>query len=132
MSRLAKAHLAIEIIFSYAVMRLYMRQEPLPRVVARLRAVERPRLSGPLAGDQAPRLGRAVARTLSRLPGDSRCLFRSLVLLRVLARRGVSGSLVIAACPEPQNGLGAHAWVEVMNRPVLPPASPGYGRLVTL
>jgi hypothetical protein len=132
MSRLAKLHLAIEIIASYLLTRWYLRQGPLPGVVARLRAAGRSPLTGPLGADQAPRLGRAVGRTLAGLPADSRCLFRSLVLLRVLARRGVAGSLVIAARPESRDGFDAHAWVEVKGRPVLPAASPGYGRLVTL
>jgi hypothetical protein len=55
-----------------------------------------------------------------------------LVLLRLLARRGVAGSLVIAARPESEDAFEAHAWVEVAGRPVLRTASPEYGRLVTL
>ena len=36
------------------------------------------------------RLGHAVARTLRVLPADSRCLMQSLVLTRLLARRGIA------------------------------------------
>jgi hypothetical protein len=77
-------------------------------------------------------LARAVVRTLEAHPVDSRCLMRSLVLLRVLARRGVSGELVIAVRPEVSDTLGAHAWVEVRGEPLLAPAGSEHGRLVTL
>lgn len=131
MTRTAKTRLAVEIVTSYLATRWYLRRGALPGVVAQLRDVARVPAS-PLDGDDAPRLGRAVGRTLSHLPGDSRCLVRSLVLLRLLARRGVAGSLVIAASPGAAKGLEAHAWVEVAGLPVLPPGSPNYGRLVTL
>lgn len=73
-----------------------------------------------------------MVRTLEAMPVDSRCLMRSLVLLRVLARRGVNGSLVIAVRPDELLKLAAHAWVEVDGRPLLAPAGPDHGRLVTL
>jgi hypothetical protein len=132
MSKPAKARLATEILAAYVATRWYLRQATLPGVVTRLRQVTSSGLDLPLRGDQAPRLGRAVSRTLGRLPADSRCLVRSLVLVRLLARRGVSSELVIAACPEASEGFAAHAWVEVGGRPVLPPAGPPYGRLLTL
>ena len=78
------------------------------------------------------RLGAAVVRTLTPLPVDSRCLMRSLVLLRVLATRGVQGSLVIAVRPGEGLKLAAHAWVEADGRPLLVPAGADHGRLVTL
>jgi hypothetical protein len=131
MSRTAKAYLVAEILTSYLLTRWYLRQGALPGVVARLRRTQGPP-RGPLGGDQAPRLGRAVSRTLATLPADSRCLMRSLVLLRLLARRGVAGSLVIAARPPSDDAFAAHAWVEIAGRPVLPAGSPQYGRLVTL
>jgi hypothetical protein len=57
---------------------------------------------------------------------------RSLVLLRVLARRGASGSLVIAVRPSEDLTLAAHAWVELDGVPLLAPATADHGRLVTL
>ena len=84
------------------------------------------------APDDGARLAAAVVRTLEPLPVDSRCLMRSLVLLRVLSRRGVAGSLVIAVRPEERDRLDAHAWVEVAGRPLLAPAGMQDGRLVTL
>jgi len=131
-TRTAKTRLAVEIVTSYLATRWYLRRGALPGVVAQLRDVARVPASRPLDGDDAPRLGRAVGQTLSHLPADSRCLVRSLVLLRLLARRGVTGSLVIAASPDAAEGFEAHAWVEVAGLPVLPPGSPNYGRLVTL
>ena len=71
-------------------------------------------------------------RTLEHVPLDSRCLMRSLVLLRVLAARGVDGSLVIAVRPEASERLDAHAWVEVAGEPLLRPGGAEHGRLVTL
>jgi hypothetical protein len=85
------------------------------------------------AGDSlydARRLGRAVARMLSYLPGDTRCLVRSLVLTRLLARRGMQATLVIGVRAEPE--FAAHAWVEHDSQPVLDPGEESYGRLVEL
>lgn len=132
MTARAKAGLAAEILLAYASVRWYLRQGALPGVVGRLRAANRPRRAGPLKADQAARLGRAVGRTLSPLPFESRCLMRSLVLLRLLARRGETADLVIAARPGEVDGFDAHAWVEMGGHPVLPPGGPEYGRLVTL
>jgi Transglutaminase-like superfamily len=78
---------------------------------------------------EARRLARAVSRVLGLVPGDSRCLFRSLTLLRMLERRGIGQTLVIAVRPGP---LAAHAWIEVDGRPVLPGADAGYERLLEL
>ena len=79
---------------------------------------------------EARRLGNAVVRTLALVPGDTRCLRRSLVVVRLLARRGISGRLVIAARADPD--FLAHAWVEHCGEPVLAPADSTFGRLVEL
>lgn len=131
MSRVAKARLAGEILLAYATARWHLSRQPLPEAVNRLRGVERSQTNAP-GRAQSARLGRAVTRTLSPLPADTRCLLRSLVLVRVLARRGGRPALVIAARPGERTELDAHAWVEVEGQPVLPPASSDYGRLVTL
>lgn len=76
----------------------------------------------------ALRLGRAVSRTLALLPTDSRCLIRSLVTLRLLARRRMDSKLVIGVRNE--GSFQAHAWVEHQGRPILPAGS--YTRLTEL
>jgi len=130
-SNLDRARLAAEILLTYLSIRWYLRRVPLPQVVARLRE-SGGATRGPLGQDDAVRLGHAVNRTLRRIPADTRCLVRSLVLMRLLARRGGDGELVIAARPAESARLDAHAWVEVGGRPVLPPAGSDYGRLVAL
>jgi len=75
-------------------------------------------------------LGRAVMRVLGVLPTDSRCLMRSLVLMGLLARRGVYAKVVIGVRPAPS--FAAHAWVEVEGQPVLPTDESIYQRLVEL
>jgi hypothetical protein len=69
-------------------------------------------------------------RVLERLPSDSRCLTRSLVVTRVLARRGIGASLVIGVAPAPN--FAAHAWVELDGVPLLPALESTYSRLVEL
>lgn len=75
------------------------------------------------------RLGHVVVRVVRFLPGDTRCLARSLVLLRMLARRGVGATLVIGVRPSPD--FGAHAWVELGGLPLTEPIEPGGQRLST-
>jgi hypothetical protein len=76
------------------------------------------------------RLGFAVTRILRLMPGDSRCLSRSLVLTAMLARRGIQSSIVIGVRPAP--GFRAHAWVEHRGRPLLAAGPREYRRLVEL
>jgi hypothetical protein len=64
------------------------------------------------------------------VPGDTRCLARSLVLTRLLARRGIPAKLVIGARGGPD--FLAHAWVEHSGEPVLSPGDGSFGRLVEL
>ncbi len=80
--------------------------------------------------ERAARLGRAVVRMLSLLPGDTRCLVRSLVLTRLLARRGIPARLVIGARTAP--AFLAHAWVECDGVAVLDPGDGSFARLVEL
>jgi transglutaminase superfamily protein len=79
---------------------------------------------------ESVRLGCAVTRVLRLMPGDSRCLSRSLVLTAMLARRGIQSSIVIGVRPAP--GFGAHAWVEHAGRPLLAAGPREYRRLVEL
>jgi hypothetical protein len=131
LSPTGRARLATEIVIAYLRAQRELRRRPITGVVERLRST-RSAAPAPGAGEleEALRLGRAVSRTLTLLPGDTRCLRRSLVLLQLLTRRGIPARLVIAARTDP-NFL-AHAWVEHNGVPVLVPASDSFGRLVEL
>lgn len=127
----AKARLGAEILGTYARVRWLLREHDLPTVVARLEA-------GPPLGQSAgaaaslrtgQRLARSVCRCLAGLPADSRCLVRSLVLIGMLARRGIAAALVIGV--RPGSEFAAHAWVERDRKPLLPTGD-AYARLVEL
>ena len=129
---LARIALAVEIVATYARVRWTLRRQGLPRTLKELRDASG---SGPAGAPDAPvatgrRLGRAVVRTLSLLPADSRCLMRSLVLTRLLARRGIETRLVIAVSPGER--FAAHAWIEHGDAPLLPAGAPAFEQLVTL
>ena len=113
----AKAGLAARTWLEYARVLSSVRRESLPDLVRRL---EKPphRLSLPPL-DPA-RLGRVVARVLTRGPVRPRCLTLSLVLFRMLVRQGTRPQLVIGLPPSPSSHE-AHAWVEVAGRVVGPP-----------
>jgi hypothetical protein len=123
-----KARLAAEILGTYIRARWLLWRRPLPEAVAALRC-----LSGTAADEQwqatGIRLGRAVGKTLARLPFDSRCLVSSLVLTSMLARRGIDSRLVIGVGVEPS--FSAHAWVECGGSPLLRPLDDA-NRLVEL
>ena len=129
---LERLRLAAEIVAAYLTARRKLRSLPIEAVVAALR-------DSPSAGTttsatgaaiEAQRLGRAVARTLRLVPGDTRCLTRSLVLTLLLARRGVGSTLVIGARTAPS--FLAHAWVEHEGRPVLDPGDGSFARLTEI
>lgn len=126
-----RARLIGEVVVAYVRARRELRQAPIETAVARLRAGRSgPGREGPEALEEAARLGRIVVRTLAFLPGDTRCLRRSLVLTQLLARRGIAGRLVIGARTAPD--FLAHAWVEHDGIPVLNPEGDSFGRLVEL
>jgi hypothetical protein len=131
LNRPERIRLAAEIVAAYAQARHALRRAPIASVLASLRA-ESPSARTPTAGalEESRRLGRAVARTLALMPGDTRCLVRSLVLTRLLARRGIPAKLVIGARTAPT--FLAHAWVELDGDPVLAPGDESFGRLVEL
>lgn len=128
-----RARLAVEILAAYAQARRELRRAPIAEAVASLRSApqsEPPGPSGESALQEARRLGRAVNRLLALVPGDTRCLARSLVLTRLLARRGIPAKLVIGARAAPD--FLAHAWVEYGGDPVLAAGDGSFGRLVEL
>lgn len=123
-----KARLALEVTLLYARVRYLLPRRPLPDVIAGLRSL---RSAGALEHPAAPfRLAWAVERVLGRLPGDTRCLVRSLVVVGLLERRSVSTTLVIGV--QPGDRLKAHAWVEAEGRPLLHDGGGRYERLTEL
>lgn len=129
--RFEKAVLVAEIVATYARVRVLLWRKDLPRIVAVLRA-GRPDAAGPASGDaewEWYRYGNATVRVLEALPTDSRCLLRSLTLMTVLSRRGVSSTVVIGVRTE--DGFAAHAWIERDARALLWPGH-GYERLLEL
>jgi Transglutaminase-like superfamily len=132
-SRAAKGALVLEILVAYACVRWSLARTGLPATLAAARTCGSEQAATPsLPGETVlgARLGRAVVRTLSLLPTDSRCLMRSLVLTRLLARRGLESALVIGVAVDPE--FAAHAWVERGDIPLLPAEGSGYARLVRL
>lgn len=126
-----RASLGLEIVTAY-LRTCALRDTPINAAVAVLRTGSVAAEPAPVPGrlEEARRLGRAVCRTLRFLPGDTRCLVRSLVLTRLLARRGIPAKLVIAVRAHPE--FVAHAWVEHEGQPVLEPGGESFGRLVEL
>jgi hypothetical protein len=114
----AKLQLIVEVLTDYCRVRWLLWRTDLRSVVVSLRGSEALTTD---AGRQAAgaRLGLAVMRVLKLLPFDSRCLVRSLVLTRMLARRRIDSVLVIGVKVQPS--FSAHAWVESGGRPLLPP-----------
>jgi Transglutaminase-like superfamily len=120
-----------EIFVSYMQARWLLLRGDLPSAVAGVRDRGR-RLSSTRAPirDDPRRLVWIAVRVLERIPFDSRCLMRSLVVLGMLARRGVETSLVIGV--EVESGFAAHAWLERDGVAVLPAGSFASGRLTSL
>jgi hypothetical protein len=128
---LERARLVGEIVAAYVQARRELRRAPIDAVLAALRSESPPpALQTAATLQEARSLGWIVVRTLKLIPGDTRCLARSLVLTRLLARRGIPSKLVIGAQPAPD--FRAHAWVECDGEPVLSPGDEGLGRLVEL
>lgn len=95
-----------------AVVFVQLRRRPLPDVVRHLghaghRATHgRPRRRPPA------QVGRVVGRALQAGAWSPRCLYRALVLYRLLILMGEDAHLVIGLPPSPSS-QDAHAWVEV-------------------
>jgi len=125
--RARQLRLGLEILAAYVRVRWCIARYDLRDAVRQLRTTRR---AGTIErADHGARLGHAVIRTLSVLPTDSRCLMRSLVLTRLLARRGIESTLVIGVAAGPE--FLAHAWVECRGVPLLP-AGDGFARLLAV
>ena len=128
--RARQAPLATETLVAYARARWRMAREPDVRKL--LLAARRGQMDCARADSRpdAQDLARMVSLTLGRLPTDSRCLVRSLVLIELLARRGIEARLVIGTSAA--TDFSAHAWVELGGEALLPPAGFARGRLAEL
>ena len=123
--------LGVEVLRVYLRVRRAVRRGDIRTAVSILRApAELEPCGGPTAQAAGVRLGRAVTLVLTPLPADSRCLMTSLVLCGLLARRGVPSSVVIGV--RSRDRFGAHAWVELDGRPLLPANDAEFERLVAL
>jgi Transglutaminase-like superfamily len=116
--RSLRVRVVTEVLVTYAHVRWLLARHDIAAVVAMLRADGEDRLRPETAQRVAARLGNPVSRTLAIFPWDSRCLMRSLVLLRMMSRRGARCDLLIGA--RGGSEFAAHAWVEYRGRPVLP------------
>ena len=124
----ANVRLGAEIAWTTLRVRRLVHRNDLSTALERCRAAV-PHPTPVPSRDEVVRISRAVRRTMGVLPGDSRGLVASLVLIAVLARRGVDASLVVG---RPRNGFGAHAWVEVRGLPALPAAKDKFAQLAAL
>jgi hypothetical protein len=129
----AKLALIGEILRAYARVRRTLSRTELRGALAELRGTPPPaqaEMPEPVSYGEALRLGSVVARVCRPLPIDSRCLMQSLILTSLLSRRGIGSSLVIGV--RGGETFGAHAWVELAGRPLLPAGGTEFERLVEL
>lgn len=122
-----------EVLLTYVLVRWLLWRRDLPAVVATIRAEDPtrpPQVEGVASVKLGARLARVTSRCLGPLPTDSRCLAQSLVLMALMARRGVASALVIGV--RPGSNFGAHAWVEREGMPLLPSGGDTYSRLLAL
>jgi hypothetical protein len=121
-----------EIVVAYINARRLLRRSQLPDAVAALRlgAGDGREATG-AALPLARHLASATVRTIRLLPGDSRCLMRSLVLTRLMGRRGLGSTLVLSVSPQPPQ-FEAHAWIEHAGVALLPARPDGHEPIVRL
>jgi len=131
-SSLEKARLAGEIIASYILVRRRLRRLEFSHAVASIKGgtAPAPETISSEAALLGVRLGVIIERVFRVIPGDTRCLTRSLVLLRMLSCRGIGASVVLGVRTSPE--FGAHAWVEHAGQPLLPPIESSGQQLLVL
>ena len=126
---LPKVRLALEIALTFIVVRWRMRRQvDVEKLTALLRPGSPETVVDPDTLRRTKLLGNRVTLLMRVLPGDTRCLARSLVLIRLLVRRGIGATLVIGVHPGPL--FGAHAWVELSNEALMVPIEPGGQRIL--
>jgi hypothetical protein len=130
-STLGKLRLILEIATMFARVRWRMRRDhDVGRLMENMREGQAP-MTSPTVEEvwYGRRMGNVVEKVVRRFPGDTRCLARSLVLVRLLSRRGIGTTLVIGVRSAPD--FGAHAWVELAGNPLLMPIEAGGERLTS-
>ena len=131
LSRAQRLKIVAEVVSIYPMVRWALTHSELEAAVARARRGAPVRDSyPPQQRDAAHRLAWIVEAILDRLPGDTRCLTRTLVLTRVLSRRGIGCRVVLGVRVAPE--FGSHAWPELAGRPLMTPIEPGGQRLLEL
>ncbi|MFL6242143.1 MAG: lasso peptide biosynthesis B2 protein [Acidimicrobiia bacterium] len=125
----AEVRLGAEIAWTTLRVRRLVHRNDLPTALDRCRAAV-PQQAPVPSRDEVVRISRAVRRTVGMLPGDSRGLVASLVLIAVLARRGVDASLVMGVRRGKE--VGTHAWVEIGGFPGPRAAKERFAQLVAL
>lgn len=119
LTRYERARTSVEILTTYILVRWWLLRLDFPAAVEAARSVPAAPMARPEdATSVAVRLGNAVQSTLQLLPLDARCLIRSLVLTRMLARRGIVSTLILGVRAKPE--FAAHAWVEREDVALLP------------
>lgn len=128
----SKLALGLEILGVYVRVRWWLGRMDIGDLARRLRETgpEAARPTGLPDVLTGTRLAHAVVRTLRLLPTDSRCLTQSLVLLGLLARRGVDASVVIGVRTTPE--FAAHAWVQAGTLALLPSHAPAFEPLAEI
>jgi hypothetical protein len=131
----AKVWLAGEIASTYVQARWWLREPDVTQTVAMARRMNPNGISAQAPAQREAallgiRLGIIIGRTFRLLPGDTRCLTRSIVLLRMLARRRIPASLIIGVRSAPT--FGAHAWIEHAGQPLLEPIEDTGRRMLEL
>jgi hypothetical protein len=129
-SKILRPAAAIEVLAAYVEVRLLLGRRGLPATVQAIRSRRALAGAGPDPVANAIRLANRVVRALAPVPADSRCLVRSLVVMRLLASRGISGRLILGVRTEPS--FEAHAWVAVDGVEILPSGGEAFGRLAEL
>lgn len=127
-----KLALVVEVAGAYARARWSLSRKGLTETLARIREPIEDGLFYDATAQiyVARRISEIVLRVLEYLPADSPCLTRSVVLVDLLARRGIAPTLVIGVSPAPS--FAAHAWVELEGVELLPSYGSEYSRLVEL
>lgn len=123
-----RMRVVLEVLLTYPGLIRLVRTNDLEAMVAHARRASKPpvRLTAAEARESSERLAYIVGRVLALMPTDRRCLIHSLVLVRLLSRRGIEARLVIGASTD--QGFAAHAWVECEGEQVLPAG--GHDKLV--
>jgi hypothetical protein len=131
LSALERLRVICEVIGTYPMVRWTLRHVELEEAVRRTRRGAPLRETYvPQEGNVAFRLAWIVEAILDRLPGDTRCLTRTLVLVRMLSRRGIGCAVVLGVRVAPE--FGAHAWPELAGRPLMVPIEATGQRLLEL